>query len=147
MTPGPVDVLVVEDNAAERASIAEILHAFQPGLAVAEASGIREAMEWVFGGERPSEEDAPVEPPRLVILDLHLAGEDAGSLLRGLRTSQSARSTPVVVFSDSPSRHDIERCYALGANSYVVKPVCYEEFGRAVREIACYWLSLNAAAT
>lgn len=83
--------------------------------------------------------------PDLVLLDLKLPKIDGSEVLRQLRNDSRTGRLCVVVFTSSSEPADIARCYALGCNSYVIKPVTYEDYIEAVRNIATYWLSLNAS--
>lgn len=83
--------------------------------------------------------------PDLVLLDLKLPKIDGSEVLRQLRSDARTSRLCVVVFTSSSEPADIARCYALGCNSYVIKPVTYEDYIEAVRNIAGYWLMLNAS--
>lgn len=83
--------------------------------------------------------------PDLVLLDLKLPKIDGSEVLRQLRNDARASRLCVVVFTSSSEPADITRCYALGCNSYVIKPVTYEDYIEAVRGIAAYWLGLNVS--
>lgn len=83
--------------------------------------------------------------PDLVLLDLKLPKIDGSEVLRQLRDDPRTSRLCVVVFTSSSEPADIARCYALGCNSYVIKPVTYEDYIEAVRNIAAYWLALNAS--
>jgi two-component system response regulator len=83
--------------------------------------------------------------PDLVLLDLKLPKIDGSEVLRQLRNDPRTNRLCVVVFTSSSEPADIARCYALGCNSYVIKPVTYEDYIEAVRNIAAYWLALNAS--
>jgi len=83
--------------------------------------------------------------PDLVLLDLKLPKIDGSEVLRQLRSEARTSKLCVVVFTSSSEPADIARCYALGCNSYVIKPVTYEDYIEAVRNIAGYWLMLNAS--
>lgn len=83
--------------------------------------------------------------PDLVLLDLKLPKIDGSNVLRQLRSDARTSQLCVVVFTSSSEPADIARCYALGCNSYVIKPVTYEDYIEAVRRIAGYWLALNAS--
>ena len=83
--------------------------------------------------------------PDLVLLDLKLPKIDGSEVLRQLRSNMRTSKLCVVVFTSSSEPADIARCYALGCNSYVIKPVTYEDYIDAVRSIAAYWLALNVS--
>jgi two-component system response regulator len=89
----------------------------------------------------------PSEPLRtdVVVLDLKLPGLDGHGILKAIRERFGPGALPVVVFTSSREASDLAAAYAAGANSYVVKPLVYEEYGRAVSLVARYWLDVNAA--
>ena len=81
--------------------------------------------------------------PAVIILDLHLPKIDGLEVLRRIRGDERTRLLPVVVLSSSDEENDLAKCYHLGANSYVCKPVDYAAFAAAVKELGLYWLLLN----
>ena len=83
--------------------------------------------------------------PDLVLLDLKLPKIDGSEVLRQIRNNVHTSRLCVVVFTSSSEPADIARCYALGCNSYVIKPVTYEDYIAAVRSIVSYWLALNVS--
>lgn len=83
------------------------------------------------------------KPPSLVLLDLNLPGVDGFKVLEAIRRHPPAMTTPVVVLTSSSDEKDITRAYALGANSYITKPVDFAEFMEVVRQLSAYWLDLN----
>lgn len=83
--------------------------------------------------------------PAIVLLDLKLPRVSGIEVLRALRANPSTRLTPVIVMTSSDEERDLIESYSLGANSYVRKPVAYEEFVTAVRQLGIYWLLINVA--
>ncbi len=81
--------------------------------------------------------------PRLILLDLRMPGMSGIEVLRQIKDDGRTRHIPVVVLTSSKENPDIAACYRLGANSYIVKPVEFENFSRAVTQIGFYWLLLN----
>jgi two-component system response regulator len=81
--------------------------------------------------------------PAVVFLDLNLPKVDGLEVLKRIRCQDSVRMLPVVVLSSSARAEDVRNAYLLGANSYVKKPVNFEEFSGAVKQLTSYWLSLN----
>ncbi len=136
------DLLFVEDQASD-AELA--LHAFRAlGLdrSVARLRDGAEALDYLFARGPYTNRDAS-DQPRLVLLDLKLPKVDGLQVLEAMRSDERTRDIPVVVLTSSNEACDIERCYALGANSYVVKPVDFDQFTEAIQHIGRYWLSMN----
>ncbi len=101
-----------------------------------------EALDYLFGRGRYQARD-PTDTPQLVLLDLNLPRVGGLDVLRQLRADERTRLTPVVVLTSSKEEQDIVGSYALGANSYVRKPVDFGQFSEAVRQLGLYWLLLN----
>ncbi|HMM33439.1 MAG TPA: response regulator [Thermoanaerobaculia bacterium] len=136
--PEAPDVLVVEDNpddveltlrALRRMSLTNTVRVARDGV---------EALEILLGGgtDRP-----PL--PRVVLLDLKLPRVGGLEVLARLREEERTRTLPVVVLTSSREEPDVKKAYALGVNSYVVKPVEFEKFVDAVGKVGQYWLLLN----
>lgn len=131
-------VLLVEDSRDDEELALLALEAAGIESVRVARSGV-EALEHFFGAD-----GAPGERlPDLVLLDLKLPKLDGFDVLGRLRSEASLRRVPIVVLSTSDTRADIERCYALGASSYVRKPVEYARFADVVRQIVTYWLDVN----
>jgi two-component system, response regulator len=94
-----------------------------------------EAIEYLLDDSRP--------PPQLVLLDLNLPKLDGLDVLKRLRSEERTRLLPIVVLTSSNETTDILRSYQLGANSYIRKPVDFDQFARAIRELGLYWLVIN----
>ncbi len=81
--------------------------------------------------------------PKMILLDLKLPKVDGLEVLRRIRSDERTKSVPVVILTSSNEERDRIEGYKLGVNSYVVKPVDFDEFARAVSEIGCYWVLMN----
>jgi len=101
-----------------------------------------EALEFIFGAGAYA--DRGVEnAPKVVFLDLKLPKVDGLEVLRQIKADPRTKRIPVVVMTSSREERDIVESYELGVNSYVVKPVDFEQFVRSVSELGLYWLLLN----
>jgi CheY-like chemotaxis protein len=114
------------------------------GLAVA-VHAVRDGVEAVeyLSGTGSYAGRAAEETPTLVLLDLKMPRMGGFDVLERMRNDPRTRTVPVVIFSSSREEQDLDRGYALGANSYVQKPVDFQEFNRTVQQICAYWLSIN----
>ena len=101
-----------------------------------------EALDYLFARGRYADRD-PADLPSIVLLDLNLPKLDGREVLQALRASPATRGLPVVVLTTSTEPFDVEASYALGVNSYIRKPVDFEQFVWAVKQVGLYWLVLN----
>jgi len=104
-----------------------------------------EALEYLFGTGAYAGRDMNVMP-QIILLDLKLPKIDGLEVLRRLRADDRTKFLPVVVLTSSKEEQDIVKSYQLGANSYVRKPVDFQEFSGAVQNLGLYWLILNESA-
>ncbi len=135
MQPTGVEILLVEDNANDaeltlralkQRNLANRVHVCRDGA---------EAIEFFANSTSPV--------PKVVLLDLKLPKVDGLEVLQRLKQDNRTKTIPIVVLTSSREEPDIERAYALGANSYIVKPVDFDAFARAVSDVGLYWLLLN----
>lgn len=101
-----------------------------------------EALEYLFCTGDYADRD-PSDPPTLMILDLKLPKVDGFEVLKAVRADARTKLMPVVVLTSSDEQKDRLESYSLGANSYVRKPVGFDEFKEAVRQLHLYWLLIN----
>lgn len=137
-----IDVLLVEDNPYD---VELALRAFKKNERAHHVFVVEdgaEALAFIFGeGAFAHRADEPL--PRVILLDLKLPKVDGLGVLRRLKTDDRTRTLPVVVLTSSREARDVAACYALGANSYVVKPVDYDDYVETLSRLSQYWLSLN----
>jgi len=140
-----IDILVVEDSVSERTSITEALQSAIPDVQIVAVHTGTEALDFLFcRGNWVGR--VGVDPPRLILLDLGLPGEDGFSVLgqiRSLDKEDMLTLTPVVIFTDSHSSRDITRSYRCGANSYIIKPLSFPDFQAVVKTVGQYWMIQN----
>lgn len=104
-----------------------------------------EALEMLFGSSMEAMH-ADLSELQLILLDLKLPKVSGLEVLRKIRADERTRMIPVVVLTSSDQERDVVESYGLGANSYVRKPIDFEQFVEAVRELGLYWLVLNKTA-
>ena len=138
-------ILLVEDNPRDEALTMRALRKSNIVNEVVVARNGVEALDYLFGTGPHAGRDMDVEP-QLVLLDLKLPKVDGLQVLQKIRADGRTRRLPVVVFTSSSEEEDLIRSYDLGANSYVRKPVDFEQFMDAARQLGLYWLVLNQAA-
>jgi len=135
-------ILLVEDNPDDveltRIAFAEAKLA---NRLVVVSDGV-EALDYLFARGAHAGRD-PDDLPSIVLLDLNLPKVDGREVLQAIRANERTRSLPVVVLTTSAEPFDVEASYALGVNSYIQKPVDFEQFVWAVKQVGLYWLVLN----
>jgi len=135
-------ILLVEDNPDDEELTLRALKRNLIANEIIVAHDGQEALEFIFGRAGWEGRD-PADLPALILLDLNLPKVDGLSVLRQIRADVRTRRAPVVILTSSSEQQDLIRGYDLGANSYVRKPVAFEEFVEAVRQLGVYWLVLN----
>ncbi len=129
----PVEILLAEDNPADvkltqialkRANIGNRLHVVENG---------EQALEFIFGNQPEI-----ANSPKLVLLDLKMPRMGGIEVLEKLKSDPRTKAIPVVMLTSSNHDKDLERCYQLGANSYIVKPVDFDQFQKVVQEAGLY---------
>ena len=138
-------ILLVEDNPRDEALTLRALKKSNIVNDVVVARDGVEALDYLFGTGAHAGRDTS-DMPQLVLLDLKLPKVDGLQVLRRMREDERTRRLPVVVFTSSSEEEDLISSYNLGANSYVRKPVNFEQFLEAARQLGLYWLVLNLIA-
>jgi CheY-like chemotaxis protein len=133
-------ILLVEDNPKDEALTLRALKKANIGNRVVVAHDGVEAVDFLLG---TAPDGSRNELPQLILLDLKLPKLDGHDVLRRIRSEERTRLLPVVILTTSVEDKDRLQGYALGANSYVRKPVDFAEFAQAVVQLGLYWLVLN----
>lgn len=140
--PNAVEILLVEDSpqdlelalrALKKANISNAIHVARDGA---------EALEFIFC-EGAHAARRIEQAPKVVLLDLKLPKVDGLEVLKRIKTDLRTKHIPVVILTSSKEQRDVVESYHLGVNSYIVKPVNFEGFADAVRDMGFYWLLLN----
>ena len=137
-------ILLVEDNPDDEALTIRALKKNNIGNDLAVVRDGAEALEFLFCTGAYADRD-PNDRPQVILLDINLPKVDGLEVLRRIRADENTRLLPVVILTSSKEEQDMIRGYSLGANSYVRKPVDFDEFVEAVRQLGLYWLILNEA--
>lgn len=135
-------ILLVEDNPADVELTLRALRSAEVSIPVRVAIDGAEAHEILFA-QPNTEGDRVAWRPLLVLLDLKLPKIGGLELLEEMKRDERTRTIPTIVFSSSREVTDIDEAYRRGANSYIVKPVDYEQFQETVAHLARYWIGLN----
>jgi two-component system response regulator len=135
-----IQILLVEDNEDD---IELTLHAFTEHRLANRIHVVHDgaaALEFLFGDHA---DDAAWTGPRVILLDLKLPLVDGLEVLRTIKGDDRTRTIPVVVMTSSRAEIDVVRAYDLGVNSYIVKPVDFDQFSEVMRTLGAYWLIVN----
>jgi two-component system response regulator len=138
----PVEILFVEDNPND---LELALHALKRNRLANQIEIARdgaEALDFIYGTGAYAGRDVR-QVPKIIMLDLKLPKVDGLEVLQRLKSDPQTRTIPIVVLTSSREERDIVESYQLGVNSYIVKPVDFEQFTEAVRSLGLYWLLLN----
>ncbi len=138
----PVNILLVEDNLSHAELVMRSLGEHELSKKIHHVSDGEEALDYLF--HRGSYSDPESSPrPHLVLLDLRLPKIDGLQVLKEIRDDENLRRIPVVVLSTSYAEPDVGRAYDHFANSYLVKPLDFDEFTRLMNDLGFYWLRWN----
>jgi two-component system, response regulator len=142
MTDKQIEILLVEDNeddlelalhALRKEKLANSIHVARDG---------EEALDFLFCSG-PHASRSFDQPPKLVLLDLKLPKVDGMEVLKRLKADPRTRQIPVVILTSSKEERDLLNGYGLGVNSYIQKPVDFDQFRETVKRVGFYWLLIN----
>jgi two-component system, response regulator len=141
-----VELLLVEDNKSDAEMTIRALKKNNIVNKIVHLKDGAEALEFIFG-EGAFEGRTIENGPKVVLLDLKMPKVNGIQVLERIKGDERTRKIPVVVLTSSKEDPDIQECYRLGVNSYVVKPVKFEAFVKAVSDLGLYWMILNQSPT
>lgn len=139
-----VSILLIEDDLGDAEMIIRSLKKTGMGEKIVHLEDGALAIDYIFGKGEFSKNGAHL--PQVIILDLSMPKVNGLDVLKEIRKEKRTRLIPVVVFTSSKEDSDLKKCYELGVNSYIVKPVEYREFSRTIALVGQYWLELNQLA-
>jgi len=143
MSVNLIDVLLVEDNINDAELTIRELKKNNMADNLAHVKDGEEALDFIFAtGKYASNRDVHYLP-KVILLDIQMPKVSGIEVLEKLKADPRTSAIPVVILTSSNESPDIKKCYKLGANSYIVKPVNFNEFTQVIRNLGLYWLLLN----
>jgi two-component system response regulator len=137
-----IEILLVDDNVYDAELAIRAFKKHHMANNVLHLKDGEETLEFIFGKGKFADRDTG-NKPKVILLDLKMPKINGMEVLEQIKKNPKTSSIPVVVLTSSKEDPDIKKCYELGANSYIVKPVNFENFFTAVSEIGFYWVLLN----
>ncbi|MCE0499623.1 MAG: response regulator [Methylacidiphilales bacterium] len=138
----PVEILIVEDTPQDLELALRALRKANLSSHIQVAHDGEEALEFIFC-EGPHAGRVVKNGPKVILLDLKLPKVDGLEVLKRIKDDPRTQSIPVVALTSSKEQRDVVESYRLGVNSYVVKPVNFENFVKTVQELGKYWVQIN----
>jgi CheY-like chemotaxis protein len=137
-----VDVLLVEDNPDDAGLVIRELKKNHLANNLIHLTDGAEAIDFIFGKGKYASRKVE-DKPRVILLDLKMPKIDGLQVLRTIRADDRTKFIPVVVMTSSHEEKDVIESYSLGVNAYVVKPVAFDNFSKAVAELGMFWILVN----
>jgi two-component system response regulator len=141
-TETQVEILLIEDKRSDADLTIRALRKHRIGNHIVHLKDGKEALDFLFGRGEYEGRDTSLTP-KVILLDLKMPKVGGLEVLKSIKESERLRHIPVVILTSSRESPDIDASYALGANSYIVKPVAFDDFAKAVSELGFYWVLLN----
>ena len=136
------EIILVEDNSSDADLIKRALNKNNVANKILHLKDGQEVLQYLFG-EGQWKGRTTANTPKVILLDLKMPKVSGIEVLKKIKSNDETRSIPVVILTSSKEDPDIKECYKLGVNSYVVKPVGFEDFSRTVAQLGLYWLLIN----
>ena len=144
MSDYKVEILLVEDNPHDAEMTIRALKKVNLANKLIHVKDGVEALDFIFA--KGTFADRHIEnKPKVILLDIKMPKVDGIEVLRQIKSNEATKTIPVVIMTSSKEEQDVITSYDLGVNSYVVKPVDFEGFAKAVSELGFYWLITNQA--
>jgi two-component system response regulator len=143
MNNNEVEILLVEDNINDAELTIRSLKKVNLSNKLFHVKDGAEALDFIFAkGEFLNQQ---ISRPKLILLDIKMPKVDGIEVLRQIKSNEATKTIPVVIMSSSKEEKDIIASYNFGVNSYVVKPVDFEGFAKAISQLGLYWVITNVA--
>ncbi|PJJ84881.1 response regulator [Mucilaginibacter auburnensis] len=137
-----IELLLVEDNISDAELTIRSLKKVGLANTMLHVKDGAEALDYIFSKGEYVDRNS-IKNPKLILLDIKMPKVDGIEVLRQIKNNEATRNIPVVIMTSSKEEQDIITSYSLGANSYIVKPVNFEGFCKAVADLGSYWLINN----
>jgi CheY-like chemotaxis protein len=143
MNQNSIEILLVEDNITDAELTIRMLRKHNMANNLIHVKNGEEALDFIFATGKYAGIREIQYPPKVILLDIQMPKINGLEVLQKIKTDPKTRSIPVVILTSSKENPDIQKSYDLGANSYIVKPVDFEGFAQAIKNLGFYWLLLN----
>ena len=138
-----VDVLLVEDNIDDAELAMRELKKNQANKNLLHVKDGEEALDFIFATGKFAGLRDIKNLPKVILLDIQMPKVNGIEVLEKIKADERTKAIPVVILTSSNQSPDIKKCYGLGVNSYIIKPVEFETYAKAIKELGLYWLLLN----
>lgn len=143
MDPNSVELLLVEDSPTDAELTIRALQKRNMANNLVHVKNGADALDLLFGTGNHAGSADIIFVPKVILLDIQMPKMNGIEVLQKIKADPRTKSVPVVMLTSSKESSDIQKCYDLGANSYIVKPVNFEGFATAIQNLGFYWLLLN----
>jgi len=138
-----VEILLVEDSLHDAELTVRELNKHNMANNLVHVKDGEEALDFIFGRGKYIQRKDTIHFPKVILLDIQMPKVNGMEVLKEVKSDPRTQTIPVVILTSSKEHPDVQRCYELGANSYIVKPVNFEGFAESIRNLGFYWLLLN----
>jgi len=138
-----VDILLVEDSPTDAELTIRALKKQHLANSLYHVKNGEEALDFIFASGPYADQRSIDLPPRLILLDIQTPKVNGMEVLQKIKADPRTKTIPVVMLTSSKEHPDIKQCYALGVNSYIVKPVNFDVFAEAISNLGLYWMLIN----